>query len=809
MFRQSIRTLLNAPSFSAIAVLTIALGIAANTAIFSVVNAVLLRPLPFHDESAIVRIWTSSPDEPRGSHSAADFLDLQTMNRTLSGIAGWRQELAAVAPSGGGEAEQLTASYVTANFFDVLGASAREGRTFTQAQDGAARERLVVLSASAWEHAGANRSIGMPLRINGLPYIVVGVMSRGFEWPDPTELWLLSHGPVPPSPLDRGDTQDPLKERDVRYFEAVGRLKPGTTVAHARADLHAVAQTIHQQHDSGGSGRDYAVVPIRTAETGDVRPALLVIQTAVGLVLLIACANVSSLLIARATGRRRELAVRAAIGASRGHLVRQLLTESLLLGVMGGLLGLIAGSWLIHALLPLLPEGMPLVESIRMDPTVVFATLAASLGTGVLFGILPAIQASRADAVNAMKEGGGRGSARNRGRSALVVAEIALTLVLLVGAGLLMASFLRLQNVSSGFNPDHVTVASLTVPQTRYPKGADQARVFDRLLETLSARPEFEAVSVGFPGPLHGGSAHGSFNIEGRTPDRGEAPSANLGAVSGGYFATMGIPVLSGRTFANTDTSEAAGGHGLAAPPVAIVNAALARRYWPGQSPIGKRVRFDDGDPWTTIVGLVGDARQLGLDKDPPPILYVPYQALPLPFTTVAIRSTLPASATTPLMRSALASIDPDLAFTDIETLREVFGRYLGEPRFRLTTIGAFAVLALILAIVGVYGLISFSVAQRTREIGIRIALGASPSQVLTPLIREAAVLAVGGIAAGTIVAVASTRLLRSFLFEVDATDPLVFVTVGALLLAAAVAASYLPSRRALRVDPLVALRAE
>jgi predicted permease len=798
--RQSIRTLLKAPSFSAIAVLTIALGIAANTAIFSVVNAVLLRPLPFHDESTLVRIWSSAPDQVHGSYSAADFLDLQAANQSLSGIAAFRQEQVTVAPAGA-QPDQLVGVYVTANFFDVLGTPAREGRTFSQERDAASGGRLVVLGAAAWEHAGANHAIGMLLRINGQPYTVVGVMPRGFAWPEGSDVWLLSPGRVPPSPLDRGGAKDPAADRDVHYLDAIGRLKPGVTIAQAQADLHGVARTIQQRIDPNGTGRDSTVIPIRTALTGDVRPALLIIQTAVGLVLLIACANVSSLLIARATGRRRELAVRAAIGATRADLVRQLLSESLVLGVSGGVLGLISGSWLIHALLPLLPEGMPRADTIGMDPTVVAVTLAASLGTGILFGMLPALQASRADAVNAMKEGGGRGSARNRGRSALVVTEIALTLVLLVGAGLLMASFMRLQRVSSGFNPEHVLVANLTVPQSRYPRGADQARVYARLLDALRLRPEFDAVAVGFPGPLHGASAHGSFNIEGVNTTGGDAPAANLGAVSGGYFAAMGIPLLSGRTFTKADTPESA--------PVVIVNAALARKHWPNQNPIGKRLRFEDGDPWATVVGLVGDSRQLGLDQEPPPILYLPYQDLPLPFTTVAIRSSLPPSATLPLMRAALASIDSDLVLSDVETLPQLFDRYLGEPRFRLTAIGAFAVLALILAIVGVYGLISFTVAQRTREIGIRVALGARPSQVLGAFVREAAILAGAGIVAGAIVALAATRLIQGFLFQVGASDPVVFVAVSALLLAAALAASYLPSRRAMRVDPLIALRTE
>jgi putative ABC transport system permease protein len=802
-FRYAIRTLGRTPAFSLIAIATIALGIAANTAIFSIVNAVLLQPLPFRDESALVTVATTTAEEPEGGHSAAEFLDLQSGNQSLAGVAGYREDLATVATAGGSTV-QLESSYVTANFFDVLGTPAEEGRAFSAVRDAGSRERLVVLShAAAQTLAGSGRvTIGAPMRINGQTYLLAGVMPAAFHWPETSKVWLLAHGPVPPSPFDLGDTQDPLQDRDVRYFSAIARLKPGVTLAAAQADLDALASRLPEGRATGSERRTFRLRPLRDDLVGDVRQALLVIQAAVGLVLLIACANVSSLLIARATGRRRELAIRAAVGASRGDLLRQLLVESVLLGLAGGAIGLLGGSWLITALTGILPAGVPRVDAIDLDRTVALVTLAASLGTGILFGILPALQASRADASSAMKEGGLRGSTRNRGRAALVIAEVAVTLVLLVAAGLLGTSFVRLQNVSSGFNPDRAVVASLSVPQARYPKAEDQVRIYRQLVDRLAERPGIEAVAVGFPGPLHGSSARGSFDVEGRS-SAGGRPSANLAAISGGYFNSLGVPLIAGRTFAATDTADSA--------PVAIVNNALAQKYWPGENPVGKHLRFDEDakEPWITIVGLVGDTRQLGLSQAPPPLLYLPYTVLTLPFTTVSVRSSLPTSDVTSIMRAELAAVDPDLGFTEVETLPQLFTRYLGEPRFRALALGTFATLALLLAAVGLYGLISFSVAQRTREIGIRMALGASPRQILGSIVREGLVLTAAGIAAGLVGAVAAGRLLRSFLFGVGAADPLTFAAVATLLVFVAVAASYIPSRRALRVDPLVALRAE
>lgn len=800
--KYALRTLLKTPGFSIVAIATIALGIAANTAIFSIVNGVLLRPLPFRDEARVVKVSTTTRNEKESNFSAADFLDVQRNNRTLEALAGLREDVVAVAAKAGDPA-QLAGAWVTSEFFDVLGTPPALGRPFTRAQNASSGEKLVVLSHEAWQRLfGADAgAIGRRVRVNGDSYTVAAVMPAGFHWPQGAKLWLLSPLPVPPSPIDM---KDPLTNRDVQYFSAIGRLRPGVTLAGARQDLHAIGTAIQQEHAQASGGRNVRVTPVRENLVSGVRDALLLIQGAVGLVLLIACANVSSLLIARATGRRRELAIRTALGAGRWHLVRQLLAESLVLGIAGGTVGLVLSSWLVVLLLKVLPRGLPRTDAIGLDATVLGATALASIAASLLFGVLPALQASRTQAAAVIKNAGERGSSRARGRAALVVAEIALTLVLLAGAGLLANSFLRLQRVDSGFNADQVTIADLMIPQTRYPKGADQTRLYRRLIEGLSERPELQAVGVGFPGPFRASSASATFFLEGRaSTTRADRPFAHLGTVSGGYFKAMGIPLLAGRTFQDRDVEDA--------PPVAIVSASLARQYWPGESPLGKRLRFDDDakSPWFTVVGLVGDVRQLGLGEQAPALLFLPYEQFALPFTSVAVRSALPQGTLIALLKAHISAIDPDLPFGDIKSLQSEIDSSVDEPRFRAMLIGTFALLALILAAVGLYGLISYTVTQRTREIGIRVALGAAPRQVLLPVVREGITLALAGIGIGLAGAFLAARALSAFLFGIGAADPLTFGGVALLLLAVAAAASYIPSRRALRVDPVVALRAE
>ena len=800
--RYAIRTLLKTPGFTLIAITTIALGIAVNSAIFSVVNGVLLQPLPFPDESRVVELTTSTANEARSNYSAGDFTDLRQGSTKLQAVAGFREDVSTVTIEGR-EPELLESVLVTPGFFDVLGAPAALGRPWSAADGPAGGRKVVVLAHQAWTRLlnADPAAVGRAMRINGETYTITAVMPPEVSWPLEKDLWILSPLSVPPSPIT---VPDPETNRDVQYFQAIGRLRPGVSLADAQAELHAIASRV-QGTGQAATGRDFRAEPIRERVVGDVRDALLVIQGAVGLVLLIACANVSSLLIARATGRRRELAIRAALGAGRGHLMRQMLTESVVLGIAGGVCGLLLSAWLINVLQRFVPASVPRTAMITLDARVMLATLAASLAVGILFGLLPALQASRAQAGSVIKEAGERGSsARARGRAALVVAEIALTLILLVGAGLLANSFLRLQRVDPGFQVEHAMLGNMLVPQSRYTTPEQIAALYRRLVEGLSQRSDVQAVGVGFPGPFRGDNAGGGFYVEGReTATRADRPYANIGTVSGGYFAAMGIPLIAGRTFAETDVKSSA--------PVAIVSAALARKYWPGENPVGKRLRFDDDPkaPWIDVVGLVGDVRQLGLRREPPPLLFFPYAQFTLPFMTVVVRSALPDATVISLMRQQLAAIDRDLSMGDVLPLQTSVARHVDQPRFRAMLIGVFALLALTLAAVGVYGLISYTVAERTREIGIRVALGAAPRQVLLPVVREGLVLALVGLTIGLAGAFAAARALTAFLFGVGAADPLTFAGVALLMLIVALLASYIPSRRALKVDPIIALRAE
>jgi predicted permease len=797
--RSAWRSLLKTPGISGLAAMTLALGIGANTAIFSVVNGVLLRPLPFANPERVVRVWLKTADDRESGLSAADFLDLRRQNRSLQALAGYRQDMMSAVAAG--EPVLVPGSFVTLDFFDVFGAAAAHGRTFSRAQDPLGGERAVVLSDEAARQLFADPAAapGRRVRLNGEAHTVLGVMPPGFEWPQGARVWVLSAREVPPAPVEGADSPT---SRDVGYLGAVARLRSGVTLAQARHDLDTLAARMAREYGSDRQGA--AIEPVRETIVGDVRGALLLLQTAVGVVLLVACANISSLLVARAAARRRELAIRTSIGATRAQLVGQLLMESLVLGIAGGLLGLLLGAWLTAGLVQLLPAGMPRVRDIGLDRTVTLVTFSAALFTSVLFGILPALQASRVDAVTALKESGDRGSMRARGRAALVVAETALTLVLLVCAGLLVNSLLHLQRIDSGMRVEQVTIAALNLPQSRYPTAVSQTQLYQRLIEGLSGHHELRAAGVGFPGPLRGENATGHFFIQGRPRTAGaDQPFACVAAVSSGYLDAIGVRLLQGRTVTNADSSSAG--------PVVMVSATLARRYWPRENPIGKHVRFEDtpAEPWMTVVGVGSDVRQLGLHEPPPPVMYVPYQQFPLPFTTVAVRSSLPEAATASLVRAELATIDPDLPFSRIEPLTAIVERSMDQPRFRTRLLGLFALLALVLAAVGVYGLISHSVAQRSREIGIRVALGARPREVLMSIMREGTVLAAGGIAIGLAGSLIATRLLARFLFGVSATDPWTFLAVAAILFAVALVASYLPARRALGVDPLTALRAE
>jgi putative ABC transport system permease protein len=800
--RLGLRMLLKRPGFSFFALLTLTVGIGANTAIFSVVRGVLLKTLPFGEPERIVRVFTATVEDRRDSFSAADFRDLQRENQSLATLAGYRPLMFAVTPRTG-EPVYLEGAFVTVEFFDVLGVAAAWGRTFSsRSADDSRGERLVVLSDRAARdlYGDAGRAVGERPRVDGEAYTVVGVVPAGAAWPQTSRIWVLSTKDVPPSPVDLAQRD---AEREVRYFDAIARVKGNVTVTECAQDLHRVGTRLQQRRSTGSERREVLISPLREEIVGDVRFGLLILQAAVGCVLLIACANVSSLMIARASGRQRELAIRAAIGAARWQLIRQLLAESLVLGGIGGWAGLLLGGWLTSALVRLLPATVPRAHEIGLDAVVAAVTFATALAAALLFGTMPALQASRADAASMLKRGGERTSPRTRARAALVAGEIALTLVLLTGAGLLLTSLFNLERTESGMQAHSVTLVSLLLPQARYATGAAQTELYRRVLEGLTDRPGIEAIGVGFPGPLRGSSASGSFDIEGGASDPVRRPFANLAIVSGGYFDAMGIPLVEGRTFGESDRANA--------PDVAIVNATLAKKYWPGENAIGKRLRFDDSpeSPWISVVGVVGDARQLGLAEAPPPIMYFPYEQFALPMTDIAVRSGMPESAVASMVRQRVRELDPDLPADGVRTLAGVLERSLAQPRFRAMIVSAFAGIALLLAAVGVFGLISYSVTERTREVGIRMALGADPGRILRDMMREGVVLTCIGIAFGLGCAVAAARLIRSLLFGVRPADPLTLGTVALMLLVVAALATYLPARRALRVDPVAALRAE
>jgi putative ABC transport system permease protein len=800
--RHCFRLFAKSPGFTFVAFFTLALGIGVNSAMFSAVYGVLLRPLPYHDPGRLVVVWSTSPSEPRSSFSAGDFLDYQRDNQVLDGLTGYRGAAYALT-EGGTQPVWLGGLEVTGNFFDVMGVPAERGRAFSARTDHPQGEHLAVLSHASWQRVfGSDPSaVNRRVRLNGEPYTIVGVMPPDFAWPGPPEIWVMSPKPVPSSPLAiEGDL---LTSRDVRYFQATARLKAGVSIAQAEASLRVIAARLEREHPRENASRSVRLVRLHDQVVGDVRSMLWLLLATVSFVLLIACANVANLLLARATGRQREIAVRAALGASRGRLVRQLLTESLVLGSLGGGGGLLAGAWTVDLLSRLIPSSVPRVDEIRLDAPVVLWTLGISIVTSLLFGAAPAFVASRADLAGELKAGTVAGGPRRaRLRAVFVVAEIALTFVLLAGAGLLVNSFLRLQRVHLGFRTDKVTVVELPIPQERYPTTAQQSQLYGRLVNELAARPGVEAAAVGFPTPLQASNASGDFDVEGG-PSRDDAsrPRTTVSLVSPDFFHVLGIPLLRGRPFTERDTEQA--------PRVAILNETLARRYWPGRDPIGTRLRFGPGEPWLTVVGIVGTTRGQGLAEPPPNILYVPYGQLSLPFLTLYVRSAANHTAVLTMLRAAAANVDPSLPLGDARSMDEVISRSVAEPRFRTLLILAFAGVALVLAAVGVYGLISFAVTQRLREIGIRVALGANRRQVLGPLVSHGLSLASIGLALGLAGAIATTRALSTFLFGVSATDPLTYGAVAATLLAITLLATYVPARRALKVDPVTVLRAE
>ena len=804
--RYAVRVLFKSKALTAVALVTLALGIGVNSAIFSVVNAIVLRPLPYARSQDLMVIWGDlhKPGLEEIEISALELRDFQQQCQAFDQIAAYSTD--GFNLTGIDQPERLRGAGISANLFPTLGVQPHLGRNIAAEEDVYGNDRVVVLSYSLWQRrfGGDPSVVSRTIQLDGRTMNVVGVMPAGFHFPDrETEVWI---------PL--AFTPDLLEEnnRGSHFLNVIARLKPGVTTSQAQADLNTVTARLSSEHTSTYRGGFSARVRSLHEElVGDLRRAMLVLLGAVGLVLLIACANVAHLRLASATSRYREFAIRAALGARRSRVVRQFLTESVLLSLVGGAIGLALAVWVVRVLVLLMPKNTPRLEEIKLDYRVVLFTLGTSLLTGIIFGLAPAFQAARTNLNDVLKEAGRSGgdtSRRLRLRNLLVISEFALSLVLLIGAGLMVKSLLHLQEVKPGFEPARLLTMRIALPATKYENFNQSRAFFEQLFDRLDARPEVESVGAINLLPFGGGGGDRSFSIEDQPTPAGHArPDEQVRFVSPGYFHTMQIPLLGGRDFTRRDLPDT--------PPVAIVNSAFARKFWADGNAIGKRISFSANNPkWYEIVGIVGNVKHRGLDIADSPELYIPaFQPLfadgNVPSMYVAVRTVNEPSLAAGAMRNEVAAIDRDQPVSSLMTMDQRISDSVAPRRFNMFILGLFAALALVLAAIGIYGIMAFSVVQRTHEIGVRMALGASGSDVLKLVLRNGVGLALIGIVVGLVAAFAATRVLSSLLYDVSATDPVIFVIDAVLLAVAALLACYIPARRATKVDPLVALRYE
>ena len=804
--RYGLRMLARNPSFTIISAGVLALGIAASTAIFSVVNAVLLRPLPFVEPDRLLLVQESLPKLylRTGAVSGADYWDYKEGNQVFCNIGCYTTQSFNL--TGQGEATRIHAARMSPSLIPMLGVAPRIGRSFTEDEDRPGANAVVLLSERLWRtRFGSDNAIeGKSLKLDERPCTIIGVMPAKFQFPstdntfsESVDLW------VPMAMTD--------EERNGRVnsfdFSVVGRLKPGVTIEQARADIQSVAERIQQQYPNTYKGNIEIVADVIGLEQEMVQPVrtiLLVLFGAVGLVLLVGCANVANLLLARSQTRMKEIAIRTAIGASSRRIVRQLLTESVLLAILGGGLGLLLASWAADLIVKFGPDSLPRLQEVTLDTRVLFFALAVSILTGLIFGLAPAIQCSHVDLNETLKESGGRASgglASKRMRGALIVFETASAIVLLIGAGLLIFSFVRLLRVPPGFNPEGAVIARTSMPAERYPKVELGKAMYRRALDQIGSLPGVEAVSVASNLPLADNWTIG-FRIEGE--DQSTYHSSGNTWVSNDYFRAMGIQLLSGRTF-NDDDRE--GGM-----PVLVINQTMARKFWPGDDPLGKRIRWGGwGVEWLSVIGVVADVRASSLEKEPAPSSYMPIFQIPRTRRNVVFvaRTSGDANALIPSIRERLRSVDEELPVYDVRTMNSVISESVSQRRFAMLLISIFAGVALMLASVGLYAVMSNLVAQRTREIGIRIALGASRVDVLNLVLRQGALLTLMGIVLGLLCSFALSRTIKSLLFGVSATEPIVFIIIPLVLAGVALSACLVPARKATNVDPMVALRCE
>jgi putative ABC transport system permease protein len=797
--RFAIRLLWKSPGFTTVAIIALALGIGANTAIFSLVNSVLLRPLPFRDSSRLAIFWETDPAQGfnRQGPSGPNYIDFRDQSKSFEDMALSEQGTATV--TGFGEPQQIPALRVTRSFLPVLGFTPILGRNFSASEGW--HQRVVIISNGAWEryYGKDPHVLGKRLLLDDIPYTVIGVLPPSFWFPDPGELL---------APWDDSDLA--ARNRYDHNFGVFGHLKPGVTVKQANAELNAIEHRIGEQ-TVGLKDWATTVVLLGDVVSENVRSGLLLLLAAVALVLLIACANLANLMLARAAGRTRETAIRIALGAGRWRLGRQFLTESAVLGVMGGVFGLLLALWGVDLLDRVVPQTMALSggagivvrPAIHADVWALIFTVAISLATGLIFGLAPAFAASKAKVNEALKEGSrGSSASGNRLRNAFAVSEVALALVLLIGAGLVMKSFWRIQQVNPGFAADHVLAMEMELPtDSKYRTRPEQAEFFRRVLENVRSLPMVRSAGVTNQLPLDtSDEPRTDFTIVGRAPlPSGQGYLADYRDASPDYFRAMGIPLLKGRLFTDQDKADR--------PLVVIINETLARRYWPdGGNPIGQRLRL--GPRFTPeIVGIVGDVKNSALNQQTAPAVYTSYLQLPEMKMSLVVRAEGDPAKMIRAVEKQVWAVDKDQPMYKIRTMEQVVGESQSSSRFTLAVLAIFAVVAMGLAAVGIYGVISYTVTQRTREIGIRIALGAERHDVLRLVVGQGTVLAVSGVAVGLGGALALTRVMRSLLFGVSATDPLIFAGAALFLAAVAMLASYIPARRAMSVDPTVSLR--
>ncbi len=801
--RYAVRNLARKPLFASVAIVTLALGIGANAAIFTVVNAVLLRPLPYPEPRQLMMVWTYNPQQGFDKDVATypNFDDWRRESRTFERMSAYAG--GSVTLTGSGDPAQIRASFVTPEFFETMGVAPEIGRAFEAREASAGAERVAVLSDGLWRRRfGGDRSIvGRNVTLNGAGYQVVGVMPQGFAHPEDAELW----APLAPT----GAFAGLFPSRGSFWLTVVGRLKPGVSRVTAQAEMDGIASRLREKYPEN-AGQGVRLVSLHDEIVGDVRPALLVLLGAVCLVLLIACANVANLLLTRAASRHKELAIRAALGAGRARIVRQMLTESLVLSTLGGGAGLLLAAWGVELLQRLAPSSVPRLALVAIDARVLGYTIAASLATGVLFGIMPAFQGAASAAHEFLKEGGRSGTEGSRGRrvrSVVAMAELAVALVLLIGAGLLVRSFIAINRVDLGFRPSSVLALRIELPQQKYQEPARTSAFYEQLTARLASLPGVERAAAGTSILLSRLPASATISVEGRPPLPQGATNVPVpfDSVTPGYFGTLGIPLVRGRLITDGDTPQS--------QRVVVVNESFATRFFSGDDALGRRVTFDDPSQpdarWSTIVGVVRDTRRGGLDRPAWAELYFPHRQRPDRRMHVLVRTAGNPTAVARAAQAEVWALDRDQPVTSVRTIDELLARSEANRRFTGLLLGLFAAVALTLAAIGLYAVIAYSTAQRTHEIGVRMALGAASSDVMRLVLGEGVAMAAAGVALGLAGAAALTKLMAGLLFGVTARDPVTFGAGAALLMGVAVLASYIPARRAMRVEPIAALRAE